>query len=906
MGDGATVVPHLWYTGGLKGLLITMDEELQVNTPKDARLASINIEEEMKSSYIDYSMSVIVARALPDARDGFKPVHRRVLYSMHENKNFFNSPYVKSARVVGDVMGKYHPHGDSSIYDTVVRLAQWFSMRERLVDGHGNFGTIDGDGAAASRYTECRLAKISNEMLADLDKDTVDFLPNYDGSLQEPRVLPAKLPNLLLNGSQGIAVGMATNIPPHNLRELCDGLLFFVARQAANEDVSVDELMQFVKGPDFPTGATICGRAGIEAMYKTGRGALIVRGDAQILQEGKHEAILITSIPYMVNKSAMVAKIAELAKEGVIEGIADIRDESSLKDGIRVVIELKQNAKSAEVILQQLYKHSDLQTTFGANMIALDHGRPRRMTLRDFFQCYVDHRFEVHTRRCRFELARAQERLHIVDGLLIAQDNLDEVIHIIRDSKTNDEAKTRLCERFGFSDAQVTAILEMRLRQLTGLERDKLLEEQASLNARIAELTAILEDPAKVFALITKDLEDLKATYTKEGDRLTQIVAMRGDVNLEDLVADEPCVVTLSHRGYLKRTGLTEYAAQNRGGRGKRGVFVKDEDAIERVYVPKAHDTLLFFTDTGRVYAERAFEIPETGRVSVGVHVANILEGFQKDNERIVEILPIRGFDEAQSITFVLADGTIKRTNLADYKNVNRKGIIAINIEPGNSLVQVALTKADDVVLIATHEGYVSAFSINEVGEKGRNTMGVKGIELKTGTDRVCGLAVEAPDAELLMVTENGRGKRSKFADFYRNKEDGTLELRHRGTGGVIANPQNNERNGRLIGIATVMGDETLLLLSTAGIMIRTRVSEIPTLGRTAAGVNFVRLDDGVTLASFSIAPAEEPDAPEATGTPATDAGTASATTGNKATDATTDVPEATDETPQPDDGPEA
>ena len=826
-----------------------MDEVQQAGAAKDAQLASINVEEEMKSSYIDYSMSVIVARALPDARDGFKPVHRRVLYSMHENKNFFNAPYRKCARVVGDVMGKYHPHGDASIYDTLVRLAQWFSMRVRLVDGHGNFGTIDGDGAAAARYTECRLAKVSGEMLADIDKDTVDFLPNYDGTTEEPRVLPAKLPNLLLNGSQGIAVGMATNIPPHNLRELCDGLLYYVQRAAENADVSNDELMRFVKGPDFPTGATICGRAGIEAMYKTGRGALTVRGEAAILQEGKRETILITSIPYMVNKSAMVAKIAELAKEGIIEGIAEIRDESSLKDGIRVVIELKQNAKPAAVILSQLYKHSDLQTTFGANMIALDHGRPRRMTLRDFFQCYVDHRFEVHTRRCRFELAKAQERLHIVDGLLIAQDNLDEVIHIIRDSKTNDEAKARLCERFGFSDAQVSAILEMRLRQLTGLERDKLLSEQAELRARIAELQAILEDPAKVFALITQDLEALKAAYTKEGDRLTQIIPMKGDVNLEDLVADEPCVVTLSRRGYLKRTSLTAYEAQHRGGQGKRGVFIKDEDAIERVYVPLAHDTLLFFTDTGRVYAERAFEIPETGRTSAGFHVANILEGFQKDKERIVEILPIRGFDDARSITFLLADGTIKRTNLADYKNVNRRGIIAINIEEGNTLVQVALTQPDDVVLIATREGLVNKFALAEVREVGRNAMGVTGIRFRIPDDRACGLAIQKPGAQLLMVTENGRGKRSSFEDFPQHK---------RGSTGVIANPRGNERNGRLIGIAAVAGDETLVLLSTAGLLIRTRVSEIPTLGRTAAGVNFIHLAEGVTLASFSLAPAEE------------------------------------------------
>ncbi|MGN0890775.1 MAG: DNA gyrase subunit A [Candidatus Spyradenecus sp.] len=829
------------------------DDTLAVPSNNDAHLVSVNVDEEMKNSYIDYSMSVIVARALPDARDGFKPVHRRVLYSMYETKNFYNGPYKKCARVVGDVMGKYHPHGDASIYDTLVRMAQWFSLRVPLVDGHGNFGTIDGDSAAAARYTECRMAKVANEMLADIDKETVDFMPNYDGLEQEPRVLPSKLPNLLLNGSQGIAVGMATNIPPHNLRELCEGLIYFVDHPEA----SIDELMQFVKGPDFPTGAQICGRAGIEAMYKLGRGSITVRGETEIFNEGKHETILITSIPYMVNKQAMITKMAELVKNGVIEGISDIRDETSLKDGIRVVIELKQNAKPASVILNQLYKHSDLQSTFGANMIALDHGRPRRMNLRDFFQCYVDHRFEVHTRRCRYELARAKERIHIVDGLLIAQDNLDEVIHIIRDSKTNEEAKGRLMTRFGFSDAQVTAILEMRLRQLTGLERDKLLAEQAALQARIAELQATLEDPALVFALIKADLEELREAYTKPNDRLTQIVPVAGEVNMEDLVADEPCVFTLSQRGYMKRTSLAEYAAQRRGGQGKRGVAIKEEDFIERVYVPMTHDTLLFFSDRGRAYAARVFDLREAARTTAGTHVSNLLEGLQKD-ERIVEILPIRGFDEGREITFVLEDGTIKRTALVAFKNINRRGIIAINIEPGNALVKVALTKPGDRVFMATREGFVNCFKIDEVRPVGRNAMGVCGMRFKVPGDRVCGFAIEEPEADLLFVTENGRGKRSAFNDFRET---------HRGSMGVIGNPRESEKNGKLVGIATVKGDETLVLLATNGLLIRTRVSEVRTMGRTAAGVNFVRLQEGASLATFSLAPAEETEeAPSAEG----------------------------------------
>ena len=829
-----------------------MNDDVQMTPVKDARLTSINVEEEMKNSYIDYSMSVIVSRALPDARDGFKPVHRRVLYAMYAMKNFYNTKYMKSARVVGEVMGKYHPHGDSSIYDTLVRMAQWFSLRVPLVDGHGNFGTLDGDGAAAARYTECRMAKISNEMLADIDKETVDFMPNYDGNESEPRVLPSKLPNLLLNGSQGIAVGMATNIPPHNLRELCDGLIHFVD----HPDATIDELMTFVTGPDFPTGALVCGTKGIEEMYKLGRGSITMRGEAEVTQIGKRECILITSIPYMVNKAAMITKMAELVKDGIIKGIADIRDESNLEEGVRVVIELKQNADPGEVILNQLYKHSDLQTTFGANMIALDHGRPKRMTLRDFFQSYVDHRFDVHTRRARFDLRKAQERMHIVDGLLIAQDNLDEVIHIIRDSKTNEEARTRLCERFGFTDAQVQAILEMRLRQLTGLERDKLLNEQAELQARIAELMAILEEPAKVFALIKEDLEEVKAQYTKEGDRLTTIIPMPGDIDMRAITPNVPTVITLSHRGYVKRTKLSDYRAQARGGTGFTGVKIKDEDFIERIYVPYAHDDLLFFTDTGRVYKKEAYTIQEGSRTSFGTPIVNVLEGLQKE-ERIVEILPINGFDEDRDITFVLTDGTIKRTALSDYRNVNRRGIIAINIEEGNAIVKIALTKPGDKVFMASREGLVNAFVIDEVRRVGRGAMGVCGMKFKIDGDKVCGFAVEEPDATLLFVTENGRGKRSAFEDF---------RVTHRGSKGVIGNPIGNEKNGKLIGIATVKGDETMVLLTTTGIMMRTNVSEVRTMGRSAAGVNFIKLKGDATIANFSLAPA---DAEEETTAPA-------------------------------------
>lgn len=866
-----------------------MDEDTQLVPAKDTRLTSINIKEEMENSYIDYSMSVIVSRALPDARDGFKPVHRRVLYSMYETKNFHNAPYKKSARIVGDVMGKYHPHGDSSIYDTLVRMAQWFSLRVPLVDGHGNFGTIDGDSAAAMRYTESRLAKVANEMLADIDKETVDFIPNYDGTEEEPRVLPSKLPNLLLNGSQGIAVGMATNIPPHNLRELCDGLIYFIDNRRtviteADEKAFIDELMQFVKGPDFPTGAKICGLGGIADMYKNGRGSIIVRGDAEIVQEGRHETILITSIPYMVNKASMVAKIANLVKDGVIDGISDIRDETSLKEGIRVVIELKQNAKSAQVILNQLYKHSDLQTTFGANMIALDQGRPCRMSLYKFFQCYVDHRYIVHERRARFELNKALARLHIVDGLLIAQDNLDEVIHIIRDSKTNDEAKSRLIERFGFSDAQVTAILEMRLRQLTGLERDKLLEEQAALNARIAELRGILEDPEKVFALVKEDLIYLRETYTKENDRLTKIEPMAGSIEWESMIADEPCVITLSHRGYIKRSGLSDYTAQKRGGKGKRGVKVKEEDAIERIYVPMTHDTLLFFTNTGRVFASKAYAIDETGRTATGTPIVNLLESFDAKVERIVDIVPIRGFDTDDDICFVLADGTIKRTALTAYRNINRRGIIAITVEEGNEIIKVAITKPGDTVVMATRGGMINMFKIDEVRRSGRSSMGVKGMSFKYDGDRVCGFTVCEPGTVLLCMTENGKGKRSEFEDF---------RMTHRGSKGVIGNPSHGEP---LIGVAAVKGDETMILLADNGMTIRTSVNQVRVMGRTAVGVNFMSLPSDVTLVGFSLAPAvveENDDEETAEGAESSDTPTEAIADAAEATEATPD-----DETP--------
>ncbi len=815
------------------------------STTIDSRLASINIEEEMKNSYIDYSMSVIVGRSLPDARDGFKPVHRRVLYAMHRMDNVFNRPYKKSATVVGEVMGKYHPHGDTSIYDTLVRLAQDFSLRYPLVDGHGNFGSIDGDPPAAMRYTECRMQKIAATMLDDLDKDTVDFIPNYNGEEREPRVLPAKLPNLLLNGSSGIAVGMATNIPPHNLRELCDGLIHFIDEP----NCTIDDLMQFVKGPDFPTGATICGLGGIESMYKGTRGSIVMRGKADIIENNNRTAILITEIPYGVNKAAMIENMAHLVNDKVLEGISDIRDESSDKDGIRVLVELKNNAKPAPVILNKLYKHTALQTTFGANMLALDHGRPRRMTLKDFFQCYVDHRFEVVTRRSKFELKKAQDRRHILDGLLIAQSNMDQIVKIIKDSPNREEAKKGLVAAFGFSEPQVEAILNMRLYQLTGLERGRLEAELAELLLKIEYLEGLLADPAKIFGVLKDDLTTIKDTFTQPGDRRSEIVPMRGDVNLEDLIADEPCVVTLSHRGYVKRVPLNTYKEQKRGGKGVKGLNIKMEDFIEKMFVPMAHDTLLFFTNTGRVYAERAFTIEEGSRTGFGKPVINVLEGLQKD-ESIVEILPIRNFEDDEDIIFVMANGMVKRTALNLYGNIRKTGIIAVNLEEGNSILQVLRSKPEDEILIATRKGKIAHFSTSEIRRVGRTAVGVRGIKLAEAGDSVCGAAIRQPDTTLLLACENGYGKRTDFDDFRKTSRG------CQGVKGIVV----NERNGDLMSIHPVKDDETMIMLTTNGMLVRSPVDGVNIIGRSTQGVCFIKMAEGNKLVSLSIAPHDDDD----------------------------------------------
>ncbi len=803
----------------------------------DNGLGHINIEDEMSSSYIDYSMSVIIGRALPDARDGLKPVHRRVLFAMQELGNTHAKAYKKSARVVGDVIGKYHPHGDQAVYDTIVRLAQDFSMRYVLVDGQGNFGSLDGDPPAAMRYTEVRMHRMAEEMLEDLDKDTVEFGPNYDESLVQPLVLPSKLPNLLLNGSTGIAVGMATNIPPHNLGELVDGITHYID----HNDCTIDDLMRFIKGPDFPTGATICGTRPIEAMYKLGRGQMTVRGRAEIVEEKNREVLIVSEIPYQVNKATLIETIARLVNDKVIEGISDVRDESS-SQGIRIVIELKRGV-IGQVVLNNLYKHTQLQTTFGANMLAIDQGRPKVMTLKELIRCYVDHRFEVITRRSKFELAKAEARKHILEGLLKALDHLDEIVRVIRDSRNRDQARERIIAQFAFTEKQADAILEMRLYQLTGLEREKVEAEFRAVCDRIAYLLGLLANPDLIFGLIKQDLAELKAAY---GDpRRTELVPLEGEVNIEDLIADAPCVVTLSHKGYVKRVPLDTYREQRRGGRGVTGVTTKEEDFVETLFIAATHDTLLFFTSFGRVYAERAFEIPEASRTSAGKAIVNLLE--LQENEKVAAILRIREFHEDRHVFFATERGVIKKTCLADYRHVHTRGIIAINIEDGDRLIQVRLTGGQDEVMLATADGTTIRFHEDQVRSTGRGSTGVRGIDLEDG-NLVRSLDIVDTQATFLVATANGYGKRTDFAEF---------RSQYRGGKGIIG-IQTTDRNGQVVAAHAVHENDSLMMVTANGMMVRSPVSDVRIIGRNTQGVRLINLEEGDTLVSVSVIEAVE------------------------------------------------
>ncbi|MDM7860789.1 DNA topoisomerase (ATP-hydrolyzing) subunit A [Alteromonas sp. ASW11-36] len=848
-------------------------------TDNAKEILPINIEEELKNSYLDYAMSVIVGRALPDVRDGLKPVHRRVLFAMNELKNDFNKPYKKSARVVGDVIGKYHPHGDSAVYDTIVRMAQPFSLRYMLVDGQGNFGSVDGDSAAAMRYTEVRMAKIAHELLADLDKETVNFVPNYDGTEQIPEVLPTKVPNLLVNGSSGIAVGMATNIPPHNLTEVVNGCIELIK----NPEMNVEELMTFIPGPDFPTAAMISGRKGIEEAYRTGRGKIYLRARAEIeTEDNGKETIIVSEIPYQVNKARLIEKIAELVKEKRVEGISALRDESD-KDGMRIVIEVKRN-ESAEVVLNHLYANTQLQTVFGMNMVALDNGQPKVFNLKQMLEAFILHRREVVTRRTVFELRKARDRAHILEGLAIALANIDEVIELIKASQSPSDAKQALVARgwklgdvaqmleragdddpsrpewlapeFGIRDGdyylteqQAQAILDLRLHKLTGLEHDKILDEYRSLLDLIAELLHILASSERLMEVIREELEAVRDEFGD--DRRTEITAASHDIDIEDLIEQEDVVVTLSHEGYVKYQKLNDYEAQRRGGKGKSATKMKDEDFIERLLVANTHDHILCFSTRGRLYWLKVYQLPLASRNARGRPIVNILP--LEEDERITAILPIKEFTDDKFVIMATANGTVKKTSLTQYSRPRSNGIIAVNLNEGDELIGVDITNGEDDIMLFSDEGKVVRFNEKardsetgavkrdpETGEEilairpmGRTATGVRGIKLQDG-QRVVSLIVPKGDGAILTVTENGFGKRTPLADY---------PAKSRATQGVVS-IKVSERNGKVVGAVQVDENMEIMLISDKGTLVRTRVNEVSIVGRNTQGVRLIRTAD--------------------------------------------------------------
>jgi DNA gyrase subunit A len=807
--------------------------------PITERIENIHIEDEMSSSYMDYSMSVIIGRALPDVRDGLKPVHRRVLFAMREMGNSHNKAYKKSARVVGDVMGKYHPHGDQAIYDTMVRMAQDFSLRYMLVDGQGNFGSIDGDPPAAMRYTEVRMDRLAEELLDDIDKKTVAFGPNYDESLLQPLVLPAKFPNLLLNGSTGIAVGMATNIPPHNLTDLTD----VVIRCIDEPEVPIDDLIAILKGPDFPTGGIICGTQQIENMYRTGRGQMRVRGRATI-EESKtgKQMIIITEIPYNVNKTNLIETIARLVTAKSLEGISGMRDESN-SEGIRLILELKRGV-IPKVVLNNVYKHTQLQTTFGAILLAIDDGQPKVMNLKEIIRCFIAHRLEVVTKRTEFDLAKAEARAHILEGLKIALDNLDAVVKVIRKSKNRDEARMQLIAQFGLTEIQASAILEMRLYQLTGLERNKVESEYLELIKTISYLRDLLANEFKIYDLIKGELIEIKDKY---GDaRRTDIVRAEGEMNIEDLVADTGCIITTSHAGYIKRVPIDTYKAQKRGGKGVAGMGTKDEDFVEHLFVANTHDYILFFTENGRVYWEKVYEIPESGRTAKGKAIVNLLS--IQDDEKIAAMIKVREFSKDQHLVMCTERGVVKKTNLADYGNPRVGGIIGINIDEGDKLLNVKMTGGDDDVMLITRTGISIRFAEKQLRDQGRATRGVRGISLRDG-DVVDSLDIVSDDSTLLVCTENGYGKRTEFGE-YRSQT--------RGGKGIIA-IRTSERNGVVVGAHSVKETDALMLITANGIMIKMQVDDVRVIGRATQGVRLINLGEGDKLvAATTVEPEDE------------------------------------------------
>ncbi len=808
-------------------------------------LMPLNIEDELKKSFISYAMAVIVSRALPDVRDGLKPVHRRILYSMHELGVTPDKPFRKSARIVGDVLGKYHPHGDSSVYDAMVRLAQDFSTRYMLVEGQGNFGSVDGDGQAAMRYTEARLSKLSLEMVRDIEKETVDFYPNFDETLMQPAVMPSRFPNLLVNGSSGIAVGMATNIPPHNLGEVIDGVVCMLE----NPDCTVDDLMQHIKGPDFPTGGVILGRRGIYDAYHTGKGRIIVRAKSEIEEMGGNRfRIVVTEIPYMVNKAKLIEKIAEMVHDKTVEGISDIRDESD-REGMRIVIELKRDT-NAQVVLNTLYKHTQLQDTFGAIMLALVDGEPKVLSLKQMIHHYIEHQEDVIRRRTKYDLDKAEARSHILEGLLIALDNIDEVIALIRASRTTQDARDGLMTRFGLTERQAQAILDMRLQRLTGLERDKIEAEYAELQKMIAYYRQVLSDEQMVLGIIKDEILEVKRKFAD--DRRTEISSMDGEIDMLDLIDEEDMVVTMTHFGYVKRLPKATYRAQKRGGKGVVGATTREEDFVDQMYVTSTHDPLMFFTNRGRVYQINCYEIPEAGRTARGTAIINLLQ--LDPGEKVTAMLPVPA-EKAEGHYLVMATkkGIIKRTELSEFTNLRKAGLIAMVLREDDDLIRVALTDGSYEMLLGTRNGMSIRFAESDMRPIGRNAMGVKSIELDEG-DEVVDMCPVFPEMIVLSITENGYGKRTEVEEY---------RIQSRGGKGIKA-MNLTAKTGALSSQLLVRDDEDILLITDDGTVIRMPVADISVLGRNTQGVRLMRVEEGCKVVCVARAEAEEEEIEEA------------------------------------------
>jgi DNA gyrase subunit A len=801
----------------------------------------INIEDEMRRSYLDYAMSVIVGRALPDVRDGFKPVHRRVLYSMHESGNTHDKPYKKAARIVGDVMGKYHPHGDSAIYDALVRLAQDFSMRYPLVDGQGNFGSIDGDAPAAMRYTEVRMARLAHEMLADIEKETVDFSPNYDGQLKEPQVLPSRFPNLLVNGSSGIAVGMATNIPPHNLSEVTDALI----TQIEDPEVTIDDLMQIIKGPDFPTAGYICGMEGIRQAYRTGRGSIAMRARATVEEGGKRgkDRIVITEIPYQVNKTRLIEQIAGLVNDKKIDGVTDIRDESD-RDGIRVVLDLRRDAV-ARVILNNLFKHTQMQESFGAIFLAIVRNRPQVLNLKQMLGHFIEHRREVIVRRTQFDLARAEERAHILEGLKIALDNLDEMVTLIRAARTPDEARQAMRLRFRLSDAQAQAILDMRLQRLTGLERQKIVDDYTETLMLIARLREILGNEKLVYGLMTEELRELKKVF---GDaRRTEIVPAAGEISIEDMIAEEEMVITVSHAGYMKRNPLSTYRSQRRGGKGKIGMTTREEDFVEHLFVASTHASILIFTTRGRVHWLKVHEIPQIGAAGKGKNIINFVN--LASEEKVAALVATKDFAEDSFVVFATTKGIVKKTPLSAYGNPRAGGIIAVGVDEGDELLSVKLTDGKQEIFMATAQGQAIRFSEDDVRPMGRGAHGVIGMRLEEKDAIVETDCLKQEAGTILTVTEKGCAKRTEVAEY---------RLQGRGGSGII-NLKVTEKTGPVVQVMQVADHDQVMVITAFGKIIRTHVRALSLLGRPTQGVRLIHLDEGDSVVAVArVAESEE------------------------------------------------